>query len=187
MAVRVKVEGIEKLNAFLAFTDPKLFDKAVRSGLKYAARAAQTAIAKEVGANFSLKAARIKQDISRPIIDTNEGTISFLLKEKPPTALAYGARQTKAGLSVAYKRGQRRTIPNAFINTSKGGTTELPFFRHPKGSINVLHGPSIGRIVTAPGAQFSKQIVQNTTERSFEQWSKGVERALAADARRKGK
>ena len=180
MAVRVKVEGIEKLNAFLAFTDPKLFDKAVRSGLKYAGRAAQTAIAKEVGSNFSLKAARIKQDIKGPFLNTSEGTIEFRMSRKPPTALAYGARQTKAGLSVAYKRGTRQTVPRAFI------AKERPFIRSENSNkLNVLHGPSIGSIVTGPGAQFSKQIVQNTTERSFEQWSKGVERALAADARRK--
>jgi hypothetical protein len=182
MSVRVNVEGIERLNAFLAFTDPKLYNKAVRSGLKYAARAAQTAIAKEVGANFSLKAARIKQDISAPFIDLNEGSITFRIQRKPPTALAYGARQTKSGLSVAFKRGQRQTVGNAFI--AKG----LPFIR-PEGSrnINVLHGPSIGSIVAGPRAQFSQQIVRTTTQRSFEQWAKGVEREFAAQARRKQK
>jgi hypothetical protein len=180
MPVRIAIEGVDRLNAFLAFTDPKLYDKVARAGLKYAGRAAQTAIAKEVGSRFTLKAARIKEDIKGPFINTNEGTLEFRLSRKPPTALAYGARQTKAGLSVAYKRGSRQTIGRAFI------AKQLPFIRS-EGSrrLNVLHGPSIGSIVAGPGAQFSQQIVQATTERSFEQWSKGVERAFATEARRK--
>jgi len=185
VAVRFEIDRIEGLDSFLVLANPKLYNKAIRDGLKYAGRSAKTQLAKEVGARFSLKAGRIKEDIKGPFINAQEGFLEFRLARRPPTAMAYGARQVRTGLSVAYKKGSRRVIPNAFVNKRKGGSVDLPFYRKPGSNrINVLHGPSIGAIIKGEQGQFSKQIINDATNKAFEQWVKGVRRTIEADARR---
>jgi hypothetical protein len=185
VAVSFQIDRIEGLDSFLVLSNPKLYQKAIRDGLKYAGRAAKTQLAKEVGARFSLKAARIKDDIKGPFINVQEGALEFRLARRPPTALAYGGRQVAKGLSVAYLKGSRRVIPNAFVRKRKGGSVDLPFYRNRRsGKINVLHGPSIGAIIKGKQGQFSKQIINDSTNRAFEQWVKGVRRTIEADARR---
>jgi hypothetical protein len=185
VSVRFEIDSIEGLDSFMVLANPKLYKKAIRDGLKYAGRSAKTQLAKEVGARFSLKAARIKQDIKGPFINVGEGYLEFYLAKRPPTAMAYGARQVKAGLSVSYKRGTRKVIERAFIRKKKGGSVDLPFIRSKTSRrINVLHGPSIGAIIKGEQGQFSKQIINDATTQAFEQWVKGVKRTIEADARR---
>jgi hypothetical protein len=185
MDVSFTVTGVEGLTRMRRFTDRKLFDKAIRDGLKYAGRAAKTQLAKEVGTHFNLKAARIKEDISGPYINAQNAYLEFKMARRPPTAMAYGGRQVAKGLSVAFKRSSRSVITNAFVRRRIGGTVDLPFYRKPGSKrLNVLHGPSIGAIVTGEEAQFSQDIVAKATDRAFEQWAKGVERTFSAAARR---
>jgi hypothetical protein len=181
--MQITIENIEEINRLIEFSDPKLHQKLARGALQYSGRAASVAIAQEVRASYNLKAARIKQDIRKPYVNINEGWMEIRIGTKPPTALAYGARQTRQGMSVAYRRGPRSVIPKAFI--AKG----LPFVRSSSGSrkLNVLHGPSIGRIVAGPLGKNSKAIVDVTTNRAFEQWVKGYDRALQAEARRRSR
>jgi hypothetical protein len=188
VAISFTVERIDGLDPWLALTNPKTYDKAIRDGLVYAGRAAKTTLAKEVGSRFSLKAARIKDDIKGPTVNTAEGSITFRLNRRPPTAMAYGARQIGGGLSVAYKRGSRQVIPNAFVRKRRGGSVDLPFYRNePGGRLNVLHGPSVGAIIKGEKAQFSKPIIDETSQRAFDQWIKGVERSIESAARRRAR
>lgn len=181
----VTLTGAQDLFKLKAFLAPKLFQKAIRGGLSYAAKAGSVSVAKSIGSVYTLKAARIKQDIKGPFIRGDEATIIF--SRKPPTALQYGARDPMKpgrGLTVAIIRGQRKPVARGFIVRS-GRLAGMPFHRANNTHASPIHmviGPSIGSIALGD-SEFGAMIRAELSDRMNVAYIKGVERVLDSAAR----
>jgi len=179
--ITARVLGDKELVAALQRMSSHDVDKAIRDGVRYAARGGRTAIAKNIGAHYSLSAGRIKQDVFQPQFKDGGKTATLSTSRKPITAMQYKAKQTAKGLSMAIYKGQRTVVKSGFI--AKG----LPFKRMGKARmpINVVHGPSIHAIYT--GGRHAQAISSVTEQRVQEQLVKGIMRSLQGMARGFGK
>lgn len=204
--VSFTVDGLDQLEAMRRFLQPATFDKALRGGVAYAAKAAKPAAAQAIGREYNLLARRIKADISGPYIRGNEATVLF--SRRPPTLLQYGFRPGRRGgpqpglgrglgwgrpspagrpASASILRGQRQTYPTAFLAAGRNGL-ELPF--RPVGGytangrrrLAVVYGPSIGSLFA--GQSEHGPIIRAEVERRInEQFIKGFQRVLDSAAR----
>ena len=97
MAFRLDLQltGVEDLLKLKAFTDPKLYEKALQGGLKYAASSVPPAAAKAIRQEYTIPSARVKQDIKGPFIRGDEATLIF--SRKPPTLVQFGFNPGKRG------------------------------------------------------------------------------------------
>lgn len=164
---------------------PKAVDRAVR----YALKTVPPAIAKEVGSHYSLKAARIKEDIST-VLSPRGAAIK--LRIKPPTVEQFAfkgprtslSKRTPTYMSWAIYRGARRTSKRGFVARSGKSHTFLPFHRLTKARkpIDVLHGPSLwkmyvrGKYADDMQAIVNKKIEDNLlmgAKRALRQYTKG--------------
>ena len=77
--IRVKVEGISQLEKMRAFLDPKLFQKATRSGILAAAKSANKQAGKSISQRYNIGSRRIKQDVSlfTGLASRGEATLTF--------------------------------------------------------------------------------------------------------------
>ena len=158
----VDSSGIDRM---LALTNPKLFERAIKAGIRQASSTAKTQSAKGIGQKYNLTAARIKQDIG---VTMPPGADYALIKfsRRPPTLGQYGAKPgtratgqpglgrgrgwgkpTKPGkpLTFAIFRGQRERRPGAFMARGASGNS-LIFQRDSQGKLYAQHGPSVGSI-----------------------------------------
>lgn len=179
--ITARVLGDKELVAALQRMSSHDVDKAVRDGVRYAARGGRTAIAKNIGAHYGLTAGRIKQDVMQPTFQEGGKVAVIRTMRKPITAMQFKAKETRKGLSMAIYRGQRTVVKSGFI--AKG----LPFKRKGKARmpIDVVHGPSIHAIYT--GGKHAQAISSATEERVQEQLEKGIMRSLQGMARGFGK
>ena len=184
MTLNLKIESSKNLTLMIEVLQPRTLERAQRDGLVYAGRAGKTTMAKEIGQRYSLTAARIKQDISNPFVNPSRAELSIVFKRKPPSAIAYGGRDGGKGLTMTVFRGERTKIQRGFIVTA-GKLKGKPFKRRGKSRkpIDFVYGPSIGSIALGKG-KFSEEIITAGMDRIQEQYMKGVDRALAAIARR---
>ena len=138
------------MNSFdplLEFTNPKLYAKAVKGGIRYAAKAGVVQAAKSVGQRYSLKAARIKSDIRVSSITADQATLIF--KRRPPTLNQFGLSVGKRGgpqpglgrgkgwgkpkpkgrpiTARIFRDGQRQKYPGTFLITGVNGAS-IPIF-----------------------------------------------------------
>lgn len=180
-----QLTGVSDLLKMKAYTDPKLYEKAIKGGLSYASRAVPTAAAKSIRERYNIGSARIKQDIKGPFIAGDQATIIF--SRKPPSALQYGGKDPMRpgrGLSVMVQRGQRKPVARGFIVRS-GSLQGKPFQRvsnDPNSKIRFVSGPSIGSIVLRNSA-FGQLIRTELQLRMNEQFIKGYQRILDSAAR----
>ena len=180
-----QLTGVSGLLKQKAYTDPKLYEKAIRGGVAYASRAVPTAAAKSIRERYNIGSARIKQDIKGPFIAGDQATIIF--SRKPPSALQYGgkdAMRPSRGLTVMIQRGQRKPVARGFIVRS-GSLQGKPFQRvsnEPNAKLRFVSGPSIGSIVLRKSA-FGQLIRTELQLRMNEQFIKGYQRALDSAAR----
>ena len=146
--------------------------KAIKGGVKYAARGGGVAISKNVGALYALKSARIKQDISKPQFTQGGLTAIIRTSRKPITAMQFKPKERRKGISLSIFRGKRTFVKSGFI--AKG----LPFRRKGKERmpLDVIHGPSLHAVFT--GGKHSQAITQATEQRIGEQLEKGILREL---------
>jgi hypothetical protein len=152
--------------------------KAIKAGVRYAARGGRTAIAKNIGANYSLSAARIKKDVSDPTYQDGGQTAIIRTSRKPITFASYKARDIRPrGVSVAIYKGKRSRHPQAFgakgLFWTRQGKARLP--------IKAMAGPSIHAIYD--GGLFSGAIQSATEQRIEEQLITGIMRSLGGMAR----
>lgn len=142
--------------------------KAVKHGVKIAARGGRTTLAKEVGQRYSLTAGRIKQDVSQPTYQDGGQTAVIRTNRKPITAMQFKAKEVRKGLSMAIFKGERTVVKSGFI--AKG----LPFVRQGPARLplRVIHGPSIHAIYT--GGKHKDAIQQATEQRIEEQLHNGI-------------
>ncbi len=179
----IDLDGAEKLSALTAFLAPATFDRALKGGTQYAARATPPAVSKAVGARYNWKAGDIKGDIKGPTFSEGGKTATLRLSRRARTAAVFGGRQTPRGYSFAIFRGQRETFRRGFEATGKQGIT-LPFYRVGKARypIEVIHGPSLGSVFLGD-SRFGTVMKKEVEDRMAQQFIKGIERELGRAAR----
>jgi hypothetical protein len=177
--ITAKLVGEEELRSALQRMSAQDVPKAIRAGVRYAARGGRTAIAKNIRAHYTLSSGRIKDGKSMGQPEFRDGGQTALIRttRKPITAMQFKARQTKAGLTMAIYRGQRTLVKSGFI--AKG----LPFKRRgpARFPLDVIHGPSIHAIYT--GGRFSGAIKAATEQRIEEQLVTGILRSIGGMGR----
>lgn len=185
--ISARIIGDKELAAALARLSSRDIPKAIKAGVRDAARAGTTTMAKSIGQHYTLKAARIKQDVSKP--QYREGGLSAVIKtrRRPITLKNYGARLVKSGLSVSIVKGERFVAQRAFLRVGGSNQELLPFRRRGAARIplDVLHGPSIHGIYA--GGRHKDAIQQATEHRIVEALEKGIIRAIGAMGRGYGR
>jgi hypothetical protein len=194
ITVDLQLSGFEKL---ANITDPKLLAKAVKGGIKYAAKAGATQAAKSVASRYTIKSARIKQDIKGPFIYGDTATLVF--SRRGPTlnqfSLSPGKRGgTQPGLgrgmgwgkpspkgkpitAKIFKDGQRQTYRGAFM------VNGLPMrYNRATGKYQVIYGPSVGSDIFGTG-RYATTIKAEMTTRMNEQFITGMQRVLDSASR----
>ena len=194
ITVDLQLSGFEKLSAI---TDPKLLAKAVKGGIRYAAKAGATQAAKSVASRYTIKSARIKQDIKGPFIYGDTATLVF--SRRPPTlnqfSLTVGRRGgSQPGLGHGmgwgkpspkgkpitariFKDGKRQTYRGLFM------VNGLPMrYIRAKNKFEVEYGPSIGSDIFGTG-RYATVIKAEMETRMNEQFITGMQRVLDSAAR----
>ena len=117
-------------------------DKAVVRAINKVADQVKVQASREIrDAGYNLKAAVIKKGIS--LIRASKGQIRAIVRAsgRPVPLINYGARQTRAGVTVQVKAG-RKLLKGAFIATMPSGHTGV-FERVGRGHKKVMHGSHI--------------------------------------------
>ena len=193
--INLQLTGLKSLDPMLEFTNPKLFAKALKGGIAYAAKAGITASSKAVTSRYNIKAARVKQDIKGPYIRNDTATLIF--SRRPPTINQYGitlgTRGKQPGLGQGmgwgkpspkgkpitariFKGEARKTYPHAFMLHG------LPFTIGKHGKLVVVYGPSVGAEIFGNG-RYAAVIRAEVTARMDEQFITGMQRVLDSAAR----
>jgi hypothetical protein len=201
-SVSFQVTGLDQLQRMQAFLAPETFLKAQRGGISYALKAVSPAVAKGIGAAYSLKAARIKQDILSAKIDPGGLSATVRFSRRPPTLAAFNPKPGKRGHQPGLGRGMgwgkarpqgkpltalvvkaqgRRAYPGAFLATGASGN-QLVLRRGPAGQLLAMHGPSIGSIFLGRSS-IGPQLRMDVEARINEQFIKGFQRVLDSAAR----
>ena len=176
--ITAQLVGEEKLRSTLQRMSAHDIPKAIKAGVRYAARGGKTAIAKNIRAHYSLKSARIKQDVSDARFQDGGQTAVLRTSRKPPTAMQFKAKDVRPkGVTMAIYKGKRTRGKGGFI--AQG----LPFVRTSKARypLDTIKGPSIHAIYT--GGKFAGQIQQATRHRLEEQLMKGILRSIGGMGR----
>lgn len=196
--ISARLVGDTALLATLQDLGEKDVRKAIRAGVRDAARAGRTTLAKSIGQRYSLSAGRIKEDVTEPQFRNGGETAVIRTSRKPITGMQFKPRQTRKGLSMAIFRGRRTTVRSGFLQTSVEGTFSgtLPFkpakgrtYRgdriakrpKPRFGMDAVHGPSIHAIYT--GGHWAPALQARTELRIEDALEKGVIRSLQGMAR----
>lgn len=206
MNIAFQLDGIDQLQRMRLFLNARLYDKAMRGGISYAAKSVPPAVAKGIRADYGLTSARIKQDISRIRIDPGGQSASIGFSRRPPTLSQYGARPGTRGTGQrGLGRGKGWTAPTkpgkpltALVMRSTGRQPVRGAFMIRGNSGNQIvvraigqgatrrlvsvYGPSIGAIFLGNSAS-SKQLQADVQLRINDQFIKGFQRTLDSAAR----
>lgn len=179
--ISARIIGDTQLAQALARLSSHDIPKAIKAGVRDAARAGRTTLAKSIGQRYSLTAGRIKQDVSQAQYLDGGQTAIIRTSRKPITAMQFKPKQTRQGLSMSIYRGQRTVVRSGFM--AKG----LPFRRQGKARmpIRVIQGPSIHAIYT--GGKWAPALQARTEVRIEEALENGILRSLGAMGRGFGK
>ena len=171
-----RVDTVELRDALMRLSAHDL-PKAIKAGVRDAARAGRTTLAKSIGQRYTLSAARIKKDVPPARFSDGGTTAVITTSRKPITAMQFKPKQTRKGLNMSIYRGQRSLVRSGFI--AKG----LPFKRRGKerNPLDVIHGPSIHAIYT--GGKWSPALQARTELRIEDALEKGILRSLGAMGR----
>jgi hypothetical protein len=175
--INAKIIGDKELSAALARLSSHDIPKAIKAGVRDAARAGRTTLAKSIGQRYSLTAGRIKKDVTQPQYRDGGQTAIIRTNRKPITAMQFKPKQTSKGLSMSIYRGQRTVVKSGFL--AKG----MPFRRVGKERmpLDVIHGPSIHAIYT--GGKWAPALQARTEVRIEEALESGILRALGGMGR----
>jgi hypothetical protein len=193
MNVSLSISGIEGLNAMKAFLDPKGYERAMKAGVSYAAKAVPPAAGKAISSRYSITSSRVKESVGGITIRDGDATVVF--KRKPPTAMQFRPRQNSTGVAYRLYRGATVQVPNAYIGSARGRQMVLmPVSSRrykgdlgsgrakPRAGLDFVHGPSIGSLALGR-ARFAKEIQKELGQRINQQFIRGVERELGRQAR----
>ena len=175
--INARVIGDQELAQALARLSSQDIPKAIRAGVRDAARAGRTTLAKSIGQRYSLTAGRIKANVPTARISGDGQTAVITTSRKPITAMQFKPKETPKGLSMSIFRGQRTLVRSGFIAKGK------PFKRRDKERmpLDVIHGPSIHAIYT--GGKWSPALQARTEVRIEDALEKGILRSLGAMGR----
>lgn len=175
--ISARVIGDDQLAQTLQRLSSQDIPKAIKAGVRDAARAGRTTMAKSIGQRYSLTAGRIKQDVPNARFMAGGQTAIITTSRKPITAMQFKPRETRQGLSLSIYRGQRTVVKSGFV--AKG----LPFKRRGKDRmpLDVIHGPSIHAIYT--GGKWAPALQGRTEVKIEDALEKGILRALGAMGR----
>jgi hypothetical protein len=126
--IEIKVEvDLRTVDAWLETLNEKVFQKAMARSLNRAMTTLRKESSTDIRAGLKLKQATISEglDISHKAKGTEllENMYAQLdVSSKPQSLLAFGARQTKRGVTVNVK-GKRKTIAHAFIARMPNATS----------------------------------------------------------------
>jgi hypothetical protein len=198
ITIDLQLSGLEPLQNI---TDPKLLAKALKGGISYAAKAGKTQAAKSVASRYTIKSARIKQDIKGPFIYGDTATLLF--SRRGPTLNQFsltpgrrGGPQPGLGRGMGWgkpspkgkpitakilKEGQRQTYRGLFM------VNGLPMrYIRAKTKFEVAYGPSIAGDIFGTG-RYATVIKAEIAARMNEQFVTGMQRVLDSAARGYGK
>ena len=198
ITIDLQLSGLEPLQNI---TDPKLLAKALKGGISYAAKAGKTQAAKSVASRYTIKSARIKQDIKGPFIYGDTATLLF--SRRGPTLNQFsltpgrrGGPQPGLGRGMGWgkpspkgkpitakilKEGQRQTYRGLFM------VNGLPMrYIRAKKEFEVAYGPSIAGDIFGKG-RYAAIIKAEIAARMNEQFVTGMQRVLDSAARGYGK
>jgi len=194
ITIDLQLSGLEPLQNI---TDPKLLAKALKGGISYAAKAGKTQAAKSVASRYTIKSARIKQDIKGPFIYGDTATLLF--SRRGPTlnqfsltpgrrggpqpglgrGMGWGKPSPKGKPITAkiFKEGQRQTYLGVFM------VNGLPMrYIRAKNKFEVAYGPSIGSEIFGKG-RYATTIRTEVAIRMNEQFITGMQRVLDSASR----
>ena len=194
ITIDLQLSGLEPLQNI---TDPKLLAKALKGGISYAAKAGKTQAAKSVASRYTIKSARIKQDIKGPFIYGDTATLLF--SRRGPTLNQFsltpgrrGGPQPGLGRGMGWgkpspkgkpitakilKEGQRQTYRGLFM------VNGLPMrYIRAKNKFEVAYGPSIAGDIFGTG-RYATVIKAEMAARMNEQFVTGMQRVLDSAAR----
>jgi hypothetical protein len=175
--ISARIIGDTELAQTLARLSSHDIPKAIKAGVRDAARAGRTTLAQSIGQRYALTAGRIKKDVTQPQYLAGGQTAIIRTNRKPITAMQFKPRQTSKGLSMSIFRGERTVVKSGFM--AKG----LPFRRVGKARmpLEVIKGPSIHGIYT--GGKWAPALQARTEVRIEDALEKGILRALGAMGR----
>ena len=184
MAIDIKARLLndKKLIAALQDLSNDKVDKAIKSGVSFAARGAKKNIAKGLKTGgLNLKSTRIKEGLEEPKIRNMGFSALVWASQDPVTATSFGAKQNGRGLGVTFYKGERKQIKGGFY--AKGmPLARVPGRRWPaKYSTRFIHGPSISQAYLA--GQKAGEIKGITEKELEEALVKGILRRLDGFAR----
>lgn len=189
--LQIDLDGAEKLTPLQALLSPATFDRALRGGVQYAAKAAPPAISKAVGGRYNWRAGDIKNDIRAPRFFDGGRSVTIGLSKRPRTAAVFGGRVTAKGYAFSIVRGERQLFRRGFEAPGKQGQM-LPFYRVRPGSearsaggrspIDVIHGPSLGSVFLGD-SRFGQAMQREVEDRMRVQFMVGIDRELSRVAR----
>ena len=197
--ISARVLGDKELAQTLARLSSHDIPKAIKAGVRYAAGRGKTTLAKHVGQRYTLKAARIKEDVSSPIYSGDGQTAILKTSRKPITARQFGLRESRRGVTMAIFRGERTVIKSGFMQASQEGkfdgrrafvpNRKRPYSNEkakprrstPRNAIAMVQGPSLHAIYT--GGKHSAAIQEQTDRVISEALVKGILDRLGAMGR----
>jgi hypothetical protein len=201
--ITLKLEGLDDLRKMLQFTDPKTFAKAQRAGLTKATGAIKTQVAKGIGERYNLKAARIKQDISRASISPDGTSATIRFGRTAPTLTQFGMKPGSRGgkqpglgrglgwgkpvkpgrplTAMVVRADGRKPYTGAFVYIGKGGN-QLVGRKDSKGRIRTVYGPSVGSIFLGKG-RYALELQAKAAQLINDEFTKGFQKKLDDIAR----
>jgi hypothetical protein len=179
--ISARIIGDTELAAALARLSSHDIPKAIKAGVRDAARAGRTTLAKSISQRYSLASSRVKKDVPTARFMAGGQTAVITTSRKPITAMQFKPKQIRKGLSMSIFRGKRTVVKSGFM--AKG----LPFRRQGKERmpLDVIHGPSIHAIYT--GGKWSPALQARTEVRIEDALENGIIRALGGMGRGYGK
>lgn len=133
-------------------------------------RAAGTEAKRAAAAVYAVKSARIAQDIK---VTRGNGRVTISGDPRPITALSYGAKATRKGLSFrVLKKGKRVVLRRGFLSKRRG----LPLLRLSAKRLPVrfVKGPSVADMLANPAV--GEPMVAAVTDRAIKDLTKRLGR-----------
>ena len=201
--ITLQLQGLDQLQRLMELTDPQTFAKAQRAGIAKASGAIKTQVAKGIGEQYNLRAARIKQDISRATIAPDGSSATIRFSRRPPTLTQYGMRPGRRGTgqpglgrgkgwgkpakpgrpltAVVLRSEGRKAYSGAFVITGASGN-QIVVRKDSQGKLHAVYGPSVGSIFLG-GGKHALQLQAAAAQLINQEFVKGFEKKLSDIAR----
>lgn len=197
--ISARIIGARELAQSFARISTHDIPKAIKAGVRDAARAGKTRLAKEVGSVTPVSAARLKADL-KVTISPDRQTAQIAASSKPMSAMQFKPRQTRAGLNLTLYKGEKTLIRSGFMQSTRKapGRGKLPFKpapgraysgdrrrNTPRQGMDFVQGLSLASIYL--GGKHSAKLQAAVEARVSEALENGIIRSLGGMARGYGR